>query len=74
MVLQNRKTDLSYGIGNIVRFREILVELRSNMSYNEFFPTVGQVASEPKAKSGMRHNYRRLFFEIIDNVSGMLQE
>ena len=22
----------------------------------------------------MRHNYRRLFFEVIDNVSGMLQE
>ena len=21
----------------------------------------------------MRHNYRRLFFEVIDNVSGMLQ-
>ena len=22
----------------------------------------------------MRHNYRRLFFEVIDNVSGVLQE
>ena len=22
----------------------------------------------------MRHNYRRLFFEVSDNVSGMLQE
>ena len=30
--------------------------------------------SQPKARSGMRHNYRRLFFEVIDNASGMLQE
>ena len=22
----------------------------------------------------MRHNYKRTFFEVIDNVSGMLQE
>ena len=30
--------------------------------------------SQPKAKSGMKHNYRRLFFEVIDNVSGVLRE
>ena len=30
--------------------------------------------SQPKARLGLRHNYRRLFFEVIDNVSGMLQE
>ena len=74
MVLQNRKTDLSYGIGKIISFLEFLSELRSDKSYDEFFASVVQVAGEPHSKSDMRHNYRRLFFEIIDNVSGMLQE
>ena len=74
MVLQNRKTDLSYGIGKIISFLEFLSELRSDKSYDEFFASVVQVAGGPHSKSDMRHNYRRLFFEIIDNVSGMLQE
>ena len=30
--------------------------------------------SQPKARLGMRYNYRRLFFEVIDNGSGMLKE
>ena len=48
--------------------------MRSDKSYNEFFASVVQVAGEPNARSDMRQNYRRLFFEVIDNVSGMLQE
>ena len=74
MVLQNRQTDLSYGIRKIVSFLDFLGDLRSDKSYAEFFASVVQVAGEPKARSDMKHNYRRLFFEIIDNVSGMLQE
>ena len=48
--------------------------MRSDKSYDEFFASVVQIAGEPNARSDMRHNYRRLFFEVIDNVSGMLQE
>ena len=48
--------------------------MRSDKSYDEFFSSVVQVAGEPNPGSDMRHNYRRLFFEVIDNVSGMLQE
>ena len=40
MVLQNRKTDLSYGIGKIISFLEFLGELRSDKSYDEFFASV----------------------------------
>ena len=53
MVLKNRKTYLSYGIGKIVSFLDILGELRSNKSYNEFFASVIRVAGEPaKSKVG----------------------
>jgi len=36
MVLQNRKTDLNYGIRKIVSFLDFLGELRSDKSYDEF--------------------------------------
>ena len=65
MVLQNRKTDLSYGIGKIISFLEFLGELRSDKSYDEFFASVVQVTGEPYAKSDMRQNYRRLFLRLL---------
>ena len=74
MIFQNRKTDLSYGSKMIISFLEFLGEFRSVKSYDEFFASVVQVAGEPNARSDMRHSYRILFFEIIDIVSGMLQE
>ena len=70
IVLQNRKTDLSYGLRKIVSFLDFLGELRSDKSYDEFFAS----ADEPNSRSDMRRNYRRLFCEIIDNVSGRLKE
>ena len=39
-----------------------------------FFASVVQIGGEPKAMSDMKYNYRRLFFEMIDSVSGMSQE
>ena len=47
MVLQNRKTDLSYGVRKIVSFLDFLGELRSDKSYNEVFASVVQVAGDP---------------------------
>ena len=74
MVLQNRNTDFSYGFEKINNFAHFLLELRTDIAYNFFFQSTVSLIGEPSTNADKRHNYKGLYFEIIDNIKGMLTE
>ena len=74
MVLQNRQTGLSFGISKIICFLDFLHNLRSDNSFTEFFASVVEIIGEPKTRLDLKYNYKRLFYEVIDNIVSMLEE
>ena len=73
MVLQNKQTGLSFGISKII-FLDFLHNLRSDNSFTEFFASVVDIIGEPKTRLDLKYNYKRLFYEVIDNIVSMLEE
>ena len=74
MVLQYRQTDLTYGIGKISNFLDFLLEMRSDESYDSCFPSAVEMVGEPTTRADKKHNYKQLFFQVIDNMANMLKD
>ena len=74
MVLQNRNTDFSYGVQKIATFANFLCDLRTDRAYDDFFQSTVSLIGRPSSNADRRHNYRSLYFQVIDNIKCMLSE
>ena len=74
MVLQNRNTDFSYGCQKISAFGNFLSDLRTDSAYHHFFQSTVSLVGEPSYNADKRHNYKSLYFQIVDNIMSMLSE
>ena len=74
MVLQNRNTDFSYGCQKIPAFGNFLSDLRTDRAYHHFFQSTVSLIGEPSSNADKRHNYKSLYFAVVDNIMSMLSE
>ncbi|XP_028403153.1 uncharacterized protein LOC114525891 [Dendronephthya gigantea] len=73
-VLQSTGTDFSYGISKIESFKNFVSSLRTNEEFGKFYQEAVDKVGQPASKADKKHNYKALYFEIIDSIVGMLSE
>ena len=73
-VLQNRSTDFSYGVGMITNFAEFLSDMRTDEAFHNSFESTVAIVGQPSSRSGRKHNYMQLYFQVIDNTVAMLND
>ncbi|CAB3981169.1 zinc finger MYM-type 1-like [Paramuricea clavata] len=73
-VLQNTGTDFSYGISRIERFKNFVSALRTDEDFDKFYQEAVDKDGQPVSRADKKHNYKQLYFEIIDSIAGMLSE
>ena len=73
-ILQSRETDFSYGISRIERFKNFVSSLRTDEGFSNFYQEAVDKVGEPLSRIDRKHNYKQLYFEIIDSIVGMLTE
>ena len=74
MVLQIRNTDFSYGVQKIATFANFPCDLRTDSACNDFFQSTVSLSGRPYSIADRRHNYKSLYFQVIDNIKCMLSE
>ena len=74
MILQNLKTDFSYGVSKITEFGKFLADMRTDEQYDHFFGSTVELVGQPSSRQDKRYNYRQLYFQIVDNTAAMLAE
>ena len=72
MILQNTKTDFSYGDGKIAQFAANLSDMRNDDTFREFYDSVVNKIGESSSRSKRKHNYKQLYFEVFYNITNML--
>ena len=73
-VLQSTVTDFSYGISRIERFKNFVSSLRTDEGFDKFYQEAVDKVGQPVSRADRKHDYRQLYFEIIDSIVGMLNE
>ena len=73
-VLQNRKTDFSYGVSKVKDFGTFLSDLRSNQGFENIFSFALEIVGQPTSRPDKKVNYKQLYFQIIDNLVQMLED
>lgn len=73
-VLQGRQTDFNYGMTKIERFKTFVSSLRSDEAFDEFYQEAVDKVGPPVSRADTKHNYKQLYFEILDSIVGMLNE
>ncbi len=48
--------------------------MRTQEEFEQVFQSAVDIVGQPSSRSDRRHNYKQLFFEIIDNTNAMLKE
>ena len=73
-ILKSRETDFSYGISRIERFKNFVSSLRTDEGFYNFYQEAEDKVGETLSRIDRKHNYKQLYFEIIDSIVGMLTE
>ncbi|CAB3981727.1 zinc finger MYM-type 1-like isoform X1 [Paramuricea clavata] len=73
-ILQDKKTDFQYGMTRVERFKTFVTSLRTDAKYSEFYDKAVEKVDLPVTKYDLKHNYKQIFFEILDSIVGMLTE
>ena len=73
-VLQNRTTDFSYGVGKIENFAAFLNHERTHEAFDENFESAVAIVGQPSSRSDRKHNYKQLYFQVIDTTVAMLND
>ena len=74
MVLQNLNTDISYGCQKISAFGNFRSGLCTDSAYHHFFQSTVSLVGEPSSNADINHNYKSLYFQVVDNIMSMLSE
>ena len=73
-ILQSRETDFNYGVSRIEHFKNFVFSLRTDGGFSNFFQEAVGKVGESSSRADKKHNYKQLYFEIIDLIVGMLNE
>jgi hypothetical protein len=73
-ILQDKETDSQYGMTRVEIFKTFVTSLRTDAKYSEFYDKAVEKVGPPVTKYDLRHNYKQMFFEILDSIVGMLTE
>ena len=73
-ILQDKETDFQYGMSRVERFKIFVTSLRTDAKYSEFYDNALEEVGPPVTRYDQRHNYKQIFFEILDSIVGMLTE
>ena len=73
-ILQDKETDFQYGMTRVERFKIFVTSLRTDAKYSEFYDKALEEVGPPVTRYDQRHNYKQIFFEILDSIVGMLTE
>lgn len=73
-ILQDRQTDFNYGITKIEKFKDFLSSLRTDDAFAEFYQEAVDKVGQPATKSDKKHNYKQLYFEVLNTIVGMINE
>jgi hypothetical protein len=73
-ILQDKETDFQYGMTRVERFKTFVTSLRTDAKYSEFYDKAVEKVGPPVTRYDQRHNYKKMFFEILDSIVGMLTE
>ena len=73
-ILQDKQTDFNYGVTRIERFKTFVSSLRSNEEFAKFYQEAVDKVGPPATKADKKHNYKQLYFEVLDSIVGMLSE
>jgi hypothetical protein len=58
----------------VERFKTFVTSLRTDAKYSEFYDKAVEKVGPPVTRYDQRHNYKKMFFEILDSIVGMLTE
>ena len=73
-ILQSRETDFSYGTSRIERFKNFVSSLRTDECFSNSYQETVDTVGEPLSRIDRTHNYKQVYFEIIDSIVGVLTE
>ena len=73
-ILQDKETDFQYGMTRVERFKTFVTSLRTDAKYSEFYDKAVEKVGPPVTRYEQRHNYKQIYFEILDSIVGMLTE
>jgi hypothetical protein len=73
-ILQGRDTDFSYGMHRVEKFKSFLGSIRNDEEFDETYQSAVDKVGPPVTRADKKINYKRLYFEIIDTMVGMLNE
>ena len=73
-ILQDKQTDFNYGVTRIERFKTFVSSLRSDEEFAKFYQEAVDKVGPPPTKADKKHNYKQLYFEVLDSIVGMLSE
>ena len=72
MILQNTKTDFSYG--KIAEFAAYLSDMPNDDTFREFCDSVVNKIGEPSSRSKRKHNYKKLYFKVLYKITFIITE
>ena len=73
-ILQDRQTDFNYGVIRIERFKTFVSSLRSDETFAKFYQEAVDKVGPPLSRADKKHDYKQLYFEVLDSIVGMLNE
>ena len=73
-ISQDKETDFQYGMTRVERFKMFVTSLRTDAKYSEFYDKALEEVGPPVTRYDQRHNYKQIFFEILDSIVGMQTE
>ncbi len=73
-ILQGKDTDFQYGMTRVERFKTFVTSLRTDAKYSEFYDKTVEKVGRPVTRTDLKHDYKQIFFEILDSIVGMLTE
>ena len=73
-ILQDKETDFQYGLARVERFKTNVSSLRTDAKYSDFYDQAVEKVDPQVTRYDQKHNYKQVYFEILDSIVGMLTE
>ncbi|XP_046864161.1 uncharacterized protein LOC124458112 [Xenia sp. Carnegie-2017] len=73
-ILQDKDTDFHYLVSRIERFKAFVASLRNDTEYCQVYDLAVEKVGPPVTRYDQRHNYKQMYFEILDTIVTMLTE
>ena len=67
-ILHDRETDFSYGIQKIENLQTYLSNMRNDGKYDTCYQDAVNLVGPPVSRSDTKHNYRQLYYQVIDTI------